>query len=156
MELVAMLTRFNPFEEMQRLQDEFFRPWGNAQRSALRPAVDIHEDETSIRVLAELPGLRAEDVSVEVEDNVLTLSGERKLEHEDKREGYHRIERAYGSFSRSFVLPRTVDTQGIEAEMKDGTLHLRLPKRAESQPRRIDVRATPEDEKKAREVEVRA
>jgi HSP20 family protein len=137
-----MLTRWNPFEEMQRLQDEAFRSFGG-QRQEWRPAVDIHEDEQAIKLMAELPGVRQEDVSVEIEDNVLTLTGERKLEHEDKREGYHRIERAYGAFSRSFVLPRTVDTQGIEAQMREGTLTVRLPKRAETQPRRIDVKSEP-------------
>jgi HSP20 family protein len=141
--LSTMLTRWNPFEEMQRLQDEAFRTFGG-QRQEWRPAVDIHEDEQAIKLMAELPGVRQEDVSVEIEDNVLTLTGERKLEHEDKREGYHRIERAYGAFSRSFVLPRTVDTQGIEAQMREGTLTVRLPKRAETQPRRIDVKAESE------------
>jgi HSP20 family protein len=154
-----MLTRWNPFEEMQRLQDEVFRPWGTGQRQALRPAVDIHEDEGTIKVMAELPGLKPEDVHVEVEDNVLTLSGERRLEHEDQREGYHRIERAFGSFTRSFVLPRAVDAQSIDAQMKDGTLTIRLPKRAESQPRRIDVKAgesSGDGERGGREVPVHA
>ncbi|MFW6067260.1 MAG: Hsp20/alpha crystallin family protein [Myxococcota bacterium] len=157
-----MLTRFNPFEEMQRLQDEFFRPWGTGgQRLQLRPAVDIYEDEGSIKVTAELPGVRPEDLDIQVEDNVLTLSGERRLEHEDHKEGYHRIERAYGSFSRSFALPRTVDSQAIQAELRNGTLVLTMPKRAESQPRRIEVKgsetpAEPEAASGRKDVEVRA
>lgn len=145
-----MLTRWNPFEEMQRIQDQFL---GARERTALRPAVDIHESEDAIRVIAELPGIKPEDVHVEVEDNVLTLRGERKLEHEEDKEGYHRIERSYGSFSRSFVLPRTVDASNIDASMDNGTLTVELPKRKETQPRKIDVKA---GKAEGREVSVNA
>ncbi|MFW5877106.1 MAG: Hsp20/alpha crystallin family protein [Myxococcota bacterium] len=149
-----MLTRFNPFEEMHRLQDDLFRPWSGGQR--LRPAVDIFEEEGAMKMLAELPGVRPEDVQIQVEDNVLTLTGERKLEHEDQKEGYHRVERAYGSFTRSFALPRTVDTTGIEAELKNGTLVITLPKRAESQPRRIEVKGGEAASEERKDVSVHA
>lgn len=141
-----MLSRWNPFEEISRLQDEMFRTFGGGERGLMRPSVDIFEDEKSIRLMAELPGIQAEDVKIEIEDNVLTISGERKLEHEENREGYHRVERRFGSFTRSFVLPRTVDSNNIEANMKHGVLTITLTKRAEAQPRKIEVRAGEGDE----------
>lgn len=136
-----MLTRWDPFSEMSRLQDEvnhWFSP--STRANAWAPAVDIYEEKDAIFVKAEAPGLTAEQVHVHVENNVLTLKGERKLEREDKKESYHRIERAYGSFSRSFVLPNLVDASAIEAEMKDGVLTVRLPKKTEVQPRRVAIK----------------
>jgi len=104
------------------------------------PAVDIFENDKKELVLkAELPDVKKEDVSVTVENNTLTLSGERKFDSEVKKENYHRIERAYGSFSRSFSLPATVDTGKIGAEFKNGVLTVRLPFREEAKPRSIAV-----------------
>lgn len=138
-----MLTNWDPFTEIQRLQEEMSRRYaGNGKALAFRPAVDIFEDEESITLTAELPGMRVEDVQVDVDDNVLTLKGERKLEREDRREGYHRVERAYGSFSRSFQLPDGVDGEACEAEMRDGLLRVRLPKKPQPKPKRIDIKAS--------------
>ena len=136
-----MLRRFDPFTEVRRLQEEMDGWLGYQGKSlAFTPPVDIFEDKESIQVRAELPGVPADAVHVNVENNVLTLRGERKLEREDRKDGYHRIERAYGQFSRSFALPQLVDAEKIHAEMKDGVLTVRLPKKGEAQPRRIDVK----------------
>ena len=104
------------------------------------PAVDIFENEKKELVLkAELPDVKKEDVAVTVENNMLTLSGERKADNEVRKEHYHRIERSFGSFSRSFSLPATVDTGKIGADFKDGVLTIRLPFREEAKPRSINI-----------------
>ncbi|MGH9387802.1 MAG: Hsp20/alpha crystallin family protein [Vicinamibacterales bacterium] len=104
------------------------------------PAVDIFETENDGLVLkAELPDMKREDISVVVENNTLTLKGERKFEGDTRKEQFHRVERAYGTFSRSFSLPQTVDASKIGAEYKDGVLTVKLPVRAESRPRTINV-----------------
>jgi HSP20 family protein len=104
------------------------------------PAVDIYETEKDGLVLkAELPDMKREDISVMVENNTLTLKGERKFEGEARKEQFHRVERAYGTFSRSFSLPQTVDAAKIAAEYKNGVLTVTLPVRAESRPRTINV-----------------
>jgi HSP20 family protein len=141
------LTRLDPFRDLAVLQDRMNRLFGDAYGrreegvlSAWVPAVDIYENEKKELVLkAELPDVAREDVSVTVENNTLTLSGERKLDQEVKKEQYHRIERAYGSFSRSFSLPATVDTGKIAAEFRNGVLTVRLPFREEAKPRSITV-----------------
>ena len=133
-----MLTRWDPFAELSRMQNDLNRMRGE-QRLGFSPAVDILEEEEAILLTAELPGMKAEDVHVHVENNVLTLSGERRLENEEKKEGYHRIERSYGSFSRAFALPKTVDADAIEAKLEEGILRPRLPKRAAAERRRIAV-----------------
>lgn len=136
-----MLTRFDPFAEMSRLQDHLMRlnQSQTASDFAFRPTVDIFEDEASIQVKADLAGVKREDVHIEVENSVLTLRGERKLEHEEKKKGYHRVERAYGSFSRSFALPDTVDTDKIDAAFRDGVLNVTIPKRPAAQKKQIKV-----------------
>jgi|SwirhirootsSR2_FD_contig_31_10906494_length_564_multi_2_in_0_out_0_1 HSP20 family protein len=141
-----MLSRWDPFTELSRLQDEMVRAFGHEEpRSgaplAFRPAVDIVEDKDAILLRAELPGLKAEDVHIELEKNVLTLRGERKQEQKVEKSNFYRFERRYGQFARSFVLPETVDGAAIEAELKDGVLNLRLPKKAADQPRKISVKA---------------
>ncbi len=133
-----MLTRWDPFAELSRLQNDLHRVRGEA-RLGFNPAVDIFEEEDAIVLSAELPGMKAEDVHVHVENQVLTLSGERKLEREEQKEGYHRVERSYGTFTRSFTLPKHVDAENIEAKLEDGVLRLRLPKRAPAERRRIEV-----------------
>jgi HSP20 family protein len=139
---MATLTRWDPFGEMQRLTDQVFRAWGGEPATrGFAPAVDIYEDNGSIYVKAELPGVKAEDVHVDVEDHTLTLRGERKLEHEEKREGYHRIESSYGSFTRSFALPESCDTEKVEADMSEGVLTVKIPKKAEVMPKRIEVKS---------------
>lgn len=145
------ITRFDPFRDLAVLQDRLNRAFGDAYAareegvlSSWVPAVDIFEnDKKELVIKAELPDVRREDVSVTVENNTLTLSGERKLDTEVKKEHYHRIERAYGSFSRSFALPATVDSSKIGAEFKNGVLTVRLPFREEAKPRAINIAVTP-------------
>jgi len=103
------------------------------------PACDIYETDKEIIVKAELPGLTKEDVFVSIENNVLMLRGERKFSEEVKRENFHRVERAYGEFVRSFTLPAFIDTPKILAEFKDGLLMVTLPKREEAKPKQIEV-----------------
>lgn len=136
-----MLTRWDPFTEMSRFQDELLRaafaPRSPAA-STFAPPVDIVEDGDAIVVTADLPGLELGDVSVNVENDVLTFSGERKPERE---EGVHVRERWYGTFSRSFKLPRTIDVERIEATLKNGLLRIRLPKRDAIKPRKIEIKS---------------
>jgi len=136
-----MLVRWDPFEEMNRLHDHFFSGRGLAKQ-VFQVAVDIREEDDAFFVDAEVPGLSAEDVKVDVEKNVLTLSGERKVEKEESEGSYRRVERQYGSFTRSFTLPETVDTENISADLKEGVLALRLPKKEAPTPRKISVKPT--------------
>ncbi len=125
---------------MNRLHDHFFGGRGpNTQ--PFQVAVDIREENDAYFVDAEVPGLAAKDVQVDVEKNVLTIRGERKVEKEEGEGKYKRIERRYGSFSRSFTLPETVDADNISADLKDGVLALRLPKKEAPSPRTIAVKS---------------
>jgi HSP20 family protein len=142
------VVRFDPFREMAVLQDRMNRLFGDAyrrdddlmSRGSWVPAVDIYQDGKEALVLkAELPDMTREDIHLSVENNMLTLSGERKPPADVRQEQYHRVERAYGSFSRSFSLPATVDSGRISAEYKHGVLTVRLPMREEARPRAIDV-----------------
>lgn len=124
---MTTISRWDPFAEMNRLHDQLF---SRAPREdAFRPAVDIHEDDEAFSVDVEVPGMSPDDIRVDVEKNLLTVSGERQLAREDKREGYRRVERSYGSFTRTFTLPDTVDAEAIEASTTNGVLTLRLPKK---------------------------
>jgi HSP20 family protein len=105
------------------------------------PSVDILEKENEILIKAELPGVESRDVAVTLDNNVLTIKGERHLEKDVKKESYHRMERTYGSFFRSFSLPNTVDTGNVRAEYKDGLLTLALPKLAASKSRTVEIKA---------------
>jgi len=141
----AMLNRWDPFTEIARLHDEMVRNLGardagEAYKASFTPAVDILDDKDAVLVKAELPGVKPEDVHVSVENDVLTLKGERKFEHKDRKEGLMRVERAWGTFTRSFSLPKTVDGERVEADMADGVLTLRIPKRQAPQPKRVEVR----------------
>ncbi len=140
---MAFLNRWDPFTEIARLQDEMSRQFLTPDRRAAGfvPLVDINEDRDAIYVKAELPGVKPDQVQLHVENNILTLTGERKFEKEDNREGYHRIERSYGSFTRSFALPNNVAGDQVTADMTDGVLTVKIPKKAEAQPKRIEVRA---------------
>ena len=143
------IVRFDPFRDMAALQDRVNRIFADAYRrdnddlmtrGAWVPPVDIYETGNHELVLkAELPDVPREDIALRVENNTLTISGQRKLDGEVKEEQYHRIERAYGSFSRSFTLPPTVDTGAIGAEYKNGVLIVRLPLREEAKPKQIQV-----------------
>lgn len=145
-----MLVRWDPFREMETLHGEIERLFDQALgRPLLRgeergatwmPNVDIHEDKDGINISADLPGMTQKDVQVNIDNNVLTLTGERKLDREDKKDNYHRIERFYGKFSRSFSLPNTVDTDKVEAHMENGVLRIHLPKREEAKPRQIEIK----------------
>jgi HSP20 family protein len=104
------------------------------------PVCDIYETDNEIVVKAELPEVKKEDVHVSIENNLLTIRGERKLSEETKRENYHRLERRYGAFTRSFTLPSFADTSKINAEFKDGMLRVTLPKREEAKPKQIEVK----------------
>jgi len=144
---MTMLTRWDPFRELNVMQDRLSRlfqdyaPRGEQDLTAgnFVPPVDIYEDEQGITVKAELPGIDPKDVDVQVENNVLTIKGERKLEREEKEENFHRIERRYGSFVRSFTLPPTVDTDTVKADYENGVLKVHLAKRAEAKPKQIKV-----------------
>lgn len=136
-----MLVRWDPFEEMNRLHDHFFSGRGLAKQ-AFQVAVDIREEDDAFFVDAEVPGVGADDVQIDVEKNVLTIRGERKTEKEQSEGTYRRVERQYGSFTRSFTLPETVDADKISADLKDGVLALRLPKKEAPSPRSISVKTS--------------
>jgi HSP20 family protein len=104
------------------------------------PPVDIFEDKDAFHLKVELPGMKTDDVHLHVENGVLTVHGERKLEREDNRDGYHRVESSYGAFARSFSLPKTVDGDHLEAEMANGVLSVRIPKQPAPEPRRVSIR----------------
>jgi HSP20 family protein len=140
------ITRWRPFrdlvsiqDEMNRLFDDFFgRPVTRPEwEEAWSPSVDVSETKDNVIINAEIPGMNKEDVKVSVQDNVLTLSGERKQEKEEKNANYHRIERSYGSFSRSFTLPTSVQADKVKATYKDGILKITLPKTEEVKPKEI-------------------
>ena len=145
------IVRWEPFRDIMtthrdfdRLLKEAFTPFfgeGEPSTRTWAPPVDIYENENDIVLKAELPGIDPKDVEVRVEDNTLYLKGERKFEKEVKNENYHRVERSYGSFARSFSLPNSINSEKVKAEYKDGLLTLTLPKREEAKPKtiRIDV-----------------
>ena len=144
------LVRFDPFREMAILQNRVNRAFGDIgrryddeafARGAWVPPVDIFENEKHEIVLkAELPDLNREDIQLKVENNTLTLGGNKKASNEVKDEQYHRIERSFGSFSRTFTLPVTVDTGRIAAEYKNGVLTVTLPQREDAKPKQIEVK----------------
>ena len=145
------MVRFDPFRDLAVLQDRMNRLFNDAyqprqsddlmSRGTWSPAVDIYETDGALVLKAELPDMRREDIDVSVENNTLTIRGERKLDHEIKQESFHRVERAYGSFVRSFSLPHTVDATKIGAEYKNGVLTVKLPVREEAKPRQIQIEA---------------
>ena len=146
------IVRWDPFrdlvglqERMNRMFDESYRGAGRedwALGGAWAPAVDIYEQDGNIVVKAELPGVDPKDVDVRVENNTLTLRGERKIDTEVKQENYHRVERAYGTFTRSFSLPSVLDQEKIKAEFKDGVLKVTLPKHERALPKQINISVT--------------
>lgn len=146
------LVRWQPFQELtslQRQMNRLFESFGG--RTSLTPfeedlsawefgpPVDIIEDEQKLTFKVEVPGIEEKDIKVEVENNVLTVRGERKLEKDIKEENFRRMERHYGAFARSFSLPPSVDAEKIEANYNDGVLAIQMPKRAEAKPRQIKV-----------------
>jgi HSP20 family protein len=141
------LVRWEPVRELNALQGEmnrlfnsFFDEGGsNGSQRRWAPAVDLVEREDSLVLKADLPGMSEEDVQIEVRDSVLTISGERKSEHDEKENGYYRVERSYGRFSRSLQLPHGVDAAGIGASFDQGVLEVTIPKPEERKPRRIEI-----------------
>ncbi len=146
------IVRWEPFRDLVNLQDRMNRLFGETYRGSTRtgddewalggswaPAVDIYEKDGNIVLTAELPGIEPKAVDIRVENNVLTLQGERKFDQELQKDSFHRVERAYGSFTRSFTLPTVVDTEKIKAEFKEGVLKLTLPKKEEAKPKQIQV-----------------
>ncbi len=145
---MTLLTRWDPFRELTTLQREMNRLFQDFNTthgeqdlatSTFAPLVDIYEDEHDITLKMEVPGIDQEDLDIRVENNTLTVRGERKFEKDEKEENFHRIERRYGSFLRSFTLPTTVDTGNINADYDNGVLKIRLAKREEAKPKQIKV-----------------
>lgn len=146
------ITRWDPFRNISTLQEQVNRlfensvqgnrPGDNSALTSWAPAVDIYETENELVLKADLPDLNEKDLDIRVENNMLTVRGERKFEQNVKEDNYLRIERTYGAFSRSFGLPNTVNTEGIKAEYKNGVLTVQLPKRAESKPKQVKVNVT--------------
>jgi HSP20 family protein len=147
-----MIVRWNPFQELNRLQRDMNglfenRLYGQEDETTpntadWRPSVDIYEDPERFLLMAELPGIDPSKVDLKVEENRLMLRGERKLENEEKRDYYHRIERSYGTFARTFSLPTTVEGAKISAEYKNGVLRVSIPKKPEVMPKQISVKIT--------------
>lgn len=145
--MATSVIRWDPFRNLSGLQEQVNRLFessfrGQPDESALTtwaPSVDIYETENELVLKADLPEVAEKDIDVHVENNMLTVRGERKFEQKVKEENYLRVERAYGSFSRSFSLPNTVDTEAIKAEYKNGVLTVTMPKRAESKPKQVRI-----------------
>jgi len=143
----ATLSRFEPFpggttlqDQMNRLLNEAFERTSNeANLTAWAPAVDIYETEHELVVKADIPEIKPEELDVRVENNILTIRGERKFEEKVSENNYLRVERSYGSFSRSFSLANTVNAEAIKADYKNGVLTLSIPKREEAKPKQIKV-----------------
>ncbi len=128
--------------EMNRLFNSFFDTPTPANGTTFRrwiPAMDLVETESSYVLKADLPGLSESDVTIELDDNVLTISGERKAEHEDRKAGYYRVERSYGSFRRSLTLPEGVDPEAVKATFENGVLDVTVPKPAQQEPRKVQI-----------------
>ena len=143
------VVRWDPFRDLNMLQDRMnrlfddtgrtWRPDEPAATTTWSPAVDIFETEGEIVVKAELPGMERNDIGVNLEKNVLTVKGERRFTKETKDDNYHRIERSYGTFSRAFSIPTTVDEEKIRADYKDGVLKIVLPKKEQAKPKQIRI-----------------
>lgn len=148
---MTRIVRFDPFKEMTTLQDRMSRlfdeAWGRPQRAeedfitgAWLPAVDVRENKDNLEIMAELPGMEPKDVEVSVENNVLSIKGARQFEKATEGETYHRVERSYGAFERSFTLPTNVDPGKIKAVYRNGVLSLTLPKKEEAKPKSISIK----------------
>src|SRR4029453_9910571 len=144
------IVRYDPFRDLRTLQEEVNRLFTGSHtrnfdeegiaRGAWSPSVDIYENKEQIVLEAELPGMKREDFELSIESNVITLRGERHFEKRDESDNYHRVERAYGTFTRSFTLPNTVNGEGVAADYRNGVLRVTVPKREETKARRIEVK----------------
>ena len=156
MSLTRYTNAWNPWKEMEELQSRLSTAFGSALGklplrsdteekltvSSWSPLVDIAEDEKEYLIKAEIPEVQKNDLSVKVQDGVLTISGERKFEKEEKDKRYHRVERVYGNFTRSFTLPENADEAKVNAEFKDGVLLIHVGKTEKAKPKQIDVKIT--------------
>lgn len=143
------IIRWDPFRDLQTLRDRMNVLFGDVYpsrgeekdlvSSAWNPSVDIYEHEGNLVLKAEVPGIDEDDIEVKLEDNTLTLKGERKYENEVKEENYHRVERSYGSFYRSFSLPQNIEVDKIKAETENGILKITMPKKEELKPKKIKI-----------------
>lgn len=142
------MVKYDPFRELRSLQDEMTRLFSGVSSQSGRedmlngawiPKVDIFENKEHLVLEAELPGMTSDDFELSFENNVLTLKGERKFEKKTESENYHRVERSYGSFTRSFTLPQTVTAEGAAAQFENGILNVSLPKREDVKARKIEV-----------------
>jgi HSP20 family protein len=141
------LIRWDPYRELSTFADRFNRAFGSSagrerdeeSLGAWMPPVDIAEDRDKITLTAELPGFKEDEVQIQMEGNLLTLRGERKFEEEKKGRNYHRVERSYGQFVRSFTLPNNVDRESIRARFNNGLLEVEMPKREDARPRQIKI-----------------
>ena len=146
---MTVITRWEPFHEFSTLQDrmnrlfrESYGPEGREEslsNTSFAPPVDVYEDEHSVNLKIEVPGVDERDLDVRIGNNVLTVHGERKFEKDEKEENYRRVERQYGSFTRTFTLPSTVETENISANYDKGVLKIKLAKKAEAKPKQIKV-----------------
>jgi HSP20 family protein len=153
------IIRWDPFRDLVTLREKMNRLFEDAVTgrgeqkdlvtSSWAPAVDIYEDENQLVLTAEVPGIDEKDIEIKLEDNTLSIHGERKMEKETKEENYHRIERAYGSFYRSFTLPNYIDQEKIHAEHENGVLKITMSKKAELKPRKVKI-LKPGSEEKAK------
>ncbi|WP_022670340.1 Hsp20/alpha crystallin family protein [Hippea alviniae] len=142
-----MLNALEPFRELTTLQERLNKVFDDLLPNALKsretsewiPAVDIYETKDAINIEVEAPGMKQEDIKINLENNTLTIYGERKFEKKEEGKNYYRMERSYGSFSRSFLLPDNVNVEGIKAKYKDGVLTITLPKKPESKPKEIPI-----------------
>jgi len=144
---MTVITRWDPFREFNTLQDRMNRLFRDSfsegqealTTSTFAPPVDVYEDEHNVTLKIEVPGIDEKDIEVRIENNTLTVHGERKFEKEEKEENYRRVERQYGSFTRSFTLPNTVDPENVQANYDKGVLKIKLAKKAEAKPKQIKV-----------------
>ncbi len=151
---MSSITRWNPSQELDELQNRISTLFGRGgvrkegdKQEALRvaewaPLVDITEDEKEYTIKAELPDVKKDDVKISVQNDALSITGERKYEKEEKNKKYHRVERAYGSFSRSFTVPEDADAERVSAEFKDGLLKVHLPKSEKVKPKTVEVKVS--------------
>jgi len=146
---MTLITRWNPNREFSTIQDrmnkvfrDFYGTEGREEtlsNTAFAPPVDVYEDEHNVTLKIEVPGIDEKDIDVRIENNTLTVHGERKFEKEEKEENYRRVERQYGSFTRTFSLPTTVDQESVQADYDKGVLKVKLNKKAEAKPKQIKV-----------------
>jgi len=146
---MTLINRYDPFREFVTLQSRMNRLFGNPRgpegedegltSTAFAPPVDVYEDERNVTLKIEVPGIDEKDIDVRIENNTLTVHGERKFDKEEKEENYRRVERQYGSFTRTFTLPNTVDQESVQADYDKGVLKIKLAKREEAKPKQIKV-----------------